>query len=214
MSRHSFHIPYLMRIPLLFIFFTLLSNTPLQAQNASLLFRDSRFLQFRYRFAHHYALALEHSIYPNKLSNQYFRFYGGAAFHPTQRLTLSAEAYFGSIYRDTYQNSGAFLSAAYVFGSDRLMFKATFNPHYDTTFYYESCYGFLLQWRTSRVVSLLGQFTNTPEYRQPERRIRTGFSVSLTQPPFGTLTATPLLSIPIDGRYEQIRLHINLAYQF
>ena len=203
-----------MRIFTLLILCTFFSYTPLQAQNASLNFRDSRFLQFRYRFAHHFALAFEHSLYSDKPANQYFRFYGGAQANLTKRFSLSAEAYFGSIYRDTYQNSGAFLTASYVFGPERFILQATFNPHYDTTFYYESCYSFLLRWRASRVVGLFGQFTNIPEYRQPERRIRTGFSLSLTQPPYGTLAATPLISIPIDGRYEQIRLHINLAYQF
>ena len=201
---------------LFFLLATLLLFLSARAQSNSVGIRNGRFIQLEHTFARHIPLMIEHSMYSDKISRQYFRLHAGYRQEWLKNhLRLSGIAYWGSEHNGNYQDMGVFVSAGYDFGKKHeYLLQTTLNPHYDTGLKYKTCIGVLACLHVYRLASFCLEYTNLPEYRQSENRIRTGVRLRLTHPEWGQLSVTPLVSIPVDERYEKIRLHVDFAYLF
>lgn len=198
------------------IFLSVSSVNILMAQTNRIAMRDSRFLQFQHVFFKHMPLMLEHSIYSEKISLQHFRLYAGYKHQfVNNHLRLQCLAYWGSTHNGMYQDYGAFVAASYHFDSDdNYSLHATLNPHYDTGLNYKTCCSFETYVGVFKVAALYLAFSNIPEFRQPEDRIRAGVRLRIQSLAHGTLSVCPQMSIPLQQRYEKIRLHVNFAYCF
>ena len=186
------------------------------AQSNKISMRDSRFIQFQHTFMHHWPVMLEHSIYSEKISLQHFRIHAGYQHQILEdRLTMEFLGYFGSTHKGSYQDYGAFVRMAYRFDADdNYSLQGILNPHYDTGLDYKTCFAFSTYVGFCKVAAFYLEYTTIPEFRQSEERVRTGARIRINSPQYGTLAVTPMLSIPLQQRYEKIRLHVNFTYQF
>lgn len=204
---------------ILFILFTTISTFMFAQENIRhnrIGMRDSRYLQYEYTIGCHVPLMLEHSIYSDKLKLQHFRVAAGyTSDFFRSHLHADFRAYAGGIWRGNYHDYGAFLTLGYRFDTrQRYQLIATLNPHYDTGLDYKTCVSTLILVGLNDVFSLVSEFTNIPEYRQSDDRIRLGGDIHFTSTRYGRLSVRPLLSIQLGQRYEKIRLHVNFNYIF
>ena len=188
---------------LLFFIFTIVSTFTF-AQETKLHnrigMRDSRYLQYEYTIGRHVPLMLEHSIYSDKLNLQHFRVAAG---------------YTNDFLRSHLHNFGAFLTLGYRFDTrQRYQLSATLNPHYDTGLDYKTCVSALALVGMNDVFSIVAEFTNIPEFRQSDDRIRFGVDIHFASARYGWLSVRPLLSVPLGQRYEKVRVHVNFDYAF
>lgn len=201
---------------ILALFFFTLCTQMLCAQSNQIGFRDSRFFQIQHTFNRHWPVMLEHSIYSEKISLQHFRIHAGYMhLFFDNHFSLECLGYFGSTHKGSYQDYGAFVRLGYHFDTeDNYSLQGTLNPHYDTGLDYKTCFAISTYVGLCHVAALFLEYTTIPEFRQSEKCIRTGTRIRINSPQYGTLAVTPMLSIPIQQRYERIRLHVNFAYQF
>ena len=204
---------------LLFFIFTIVSTFTF-AQETKLHnrigMRDSRYLQYEYTIGRHVPLMLEHSIYSDKLKLQHFRVAAGYTNDFLRsHLHTDFRAYAGGIWRGNYHDFGAFLTLGYRFDTrQRYQLSATLNPHYDTGLDYKTCVSALALVGMNDVFSIVAEFTNIPEFRQSDDRIRFGVDIHFASTRYGWLSVRPLLSVPLGQRYEKVRVHVNFDYAF
>jgi len=185
-------------------------------------FRNSHFASVQYTFANHTAVAVEQSLFAEKLQCQHIRLYG--IYPPlqlTSRINLSGEAYFGTTYNGSYQDMGAVVTAnANIFhgnnekATGRTNIYASVNPHYDTTLKYKTCFAAGFETHLCRSISFVSEYTTIPEYRQSEQRLRCGFRFFIMSQNYGSLSVQPLVSIPLEELPQNSRFHVNFTYTF
>lgn len=170
--------------------------------------RDTRYVNVSYTFLSHWRAKLEHSVYAESFSRQYVRLYM-AYRRRFGRLSISGEPYFGMTYSNSYRSMGFNIDA----GADitRWMFaEAGFTPHYDSGTGYSSLYKASLGFRCTGNIAAIGTFTNRPENRMPEKRMRAGVRFSVKN-----LWAFPEVSFPVE-RGKGLGLHFmaSMGYTF
>ncbi|MGM9864045.1 MAG: hypothetical protein ACI305_07285 [Lepagella sp.] len=170
--------------------------------------RDTRYINVNYTFADRWRVKLEHSVYSENLKDQYVRLYM-AYTQQLGRFTLSGEPYFGMTYKNTYRSLGFNIDAE-VRILRWLFAGAGFTPHYDSGLGYKSLYKAFVGFDCTKNIALMGTFTNRPEYREPEKRIRGGVRFSV-----GRLWVLPEVSVPVgDGSSHSLRFMASMGYSF
>ena len=188
------------------------------AQTNSIGIRDSRYLQYTYTIQHHFPLTIEQSLFSDNFRLQHIRIMGGyqhsIPLSHNNRLNLNYSLYFGGLYNGNYQDYGLKINTQYYWSNLGLTLQGILNPHYDTSFYYTTCYSIGAQIKLNYYVSLFAHYTNIPEYRQIEERVKTGFQIQLFSSEDRCLTVRPHFAIPVHEPYQNTRLHVDFAYLF
>lgn len=201
----------------LFLFFTL-CTLQLMAQTNRIGLRDSRYLQYTHIFARHFPVTLDHSLYSDNIKMQHCRLLAGyqhqVALKADNQFRFNYSLYYGGLYNGAFQDYGLKIDAEFHCPAIRCILMGTFNPHYDTQLYYSTCYSIGLQFRLNSTVSLFAQSTNIPEYRQPQDRVKAGFSIHVLSSSSRSLVVQPHASIPVNQPYQNTRLHVDFAYLF
>lgn len=170
--------------------------------------RDTRYPFLKYRFLKHFDAKVEHSVYSEKWKYQYVRLYLGADYS-VSKFTFRAEPYFGTTYGDVYYSTGAYVGAT-ARPIDIIGLEAAVVPHYDSGLGYTTCYNFRAGVNIIPQLAVQVGFTNRPEYRLPERRLRAGLHFEV-----GKLNVTPELSIPVSSEEgKNVRVLMSMAYTF
>ena len=170
--------------------------------------RESHYVNVSYRFMHNWGVKLEQSVYGEKVGYQYFRLYASY----TQSLgfiSLKAQPYFGMTYNNSYSNGGIVLGAS-LNACKLLDVDAAVIPHRDSGMGYTTCYYGGLALNFGSGLSITAAYTNRPEYREPEKRLRGGFRFNV-----GHLSVHPELSIPVgSGAGRTVRMLMSMGYSF
>lgn len=195
------------RFLLIFFLISICSYQYLSAQ-ISIGLRETRFPWIQYTYKDCLSARLEQSVYAEKLKFQYVRLYIGYS-HRFDWLTLKAEPYFGSTYSDLYYSTGGSLGAD-IRLHKRLTLEGEFVPHYDSQLGYQTCYLGSLSCDITKEIAVTGTFTNRPEYRMPEKRVKLGLLFHV-----GSLRVLPEISLPIkDGEGRNLKMLASMAYSF
>ena len=192
---------------ILLIFVVMFSVGHLSAQ-LSVGLRDTRYVNVSYSFLKNYSVRFEQSVYAEKPKCQYFRLYT-SYFRYINFFKVSVTPYFGMTYGDIYKSLGADIDVSCTPVS-LLTVKAGFTPHYDTGLDYSNLYLASIGINCNKQISLIGTFTNRPEYRAPEKRLRAGVRFTV-----GKLWVLPEVSIPASSQQGRgLRMLASMNYEF
>lgn len=168
--------------------------------------RDTRYAQLGYTYKDRWSATLEHSIYSEHFDNQKVRLYLG--YHNTWNwFTLNVQPYASTLWNGNYQDVGTLLNVD-LRVLHRWHVDATINPHYDTQIGYSTCYSAGTKVTVTEQVAIVAHFTNIPEYRESEKRIRAGLEFKVLN-----LIVTPELSVPVEGQQKTIRALCGFNYK-
>lgn len=185
----------------------MLSVLPLSAQ-WTIGLRDTRYVYAEYAFLKNWSAKFEQSVYSEKLDMQYFRLYFGYNKN-LGRFNVSATPFYGMVYGGSYYNMGLKI-AGDVNALKWLDVNASVAPFYDSGLKYSTLYSAGLSFNVTKEISVLGSFTNYPEYRMPEKRIRAGFRFRVKN-----LSVQPELSIPTSSTEgKNLRVLASMSYTF
>lgn len=170
--------------------------------------RDTRYINVSYSFFDHWSAKFEHSVYSEKFSHQYIRLYLAYSHHLCA-FTFSGESYFGMTYNNSYRSLGFNIDAEAKITS-WLFVGAGFTPHYDSGMGYKSLYKGYVGFNCSKNIAIIGCYTNRPEFRMPEKRIRGGVRFMVHK-----LWVQPEISIPVtNSEGKSIRFLASMGFKF
>lgn len=170
--------------------------------------RDTRYVNVSYTFHHNWRAKLEHSVYSENFKYQYIRLYM-AYTRQFGRFTFSGEPYFGMTYANSYRSMGFNIDAeARIL--PWLFAGAGVTPHYDSGMGYKTLYKGFVGFDCTKHIAVIGTFTNRPEYREPEKRIRGGVRFAVNR-----LWVLPEISIPVGSSSSHtLRFMASMGYTF
>ena len=170
--------------------------------------RDTRYVNVSYSFLKNYSVRFEQSVYAEKPKCQYFRIYA-SYLRDFRIFKVSVSPYFGMTYGDIYKSLGVNFDVA-ITPVNLFTIKAGFTPHYDTGLDYSSLYLASIGINCNKQISLVGTYTNRPEYRAPEKRLRAGIRFTV-----GKLWVLPEVSIPAGSHQGKgLRMLASMNYEF
>lgn len=170
--------------------------------------RDTRYANIGYTFLDNWNVELEHSLYSEEMKLQYVRLYASYT-RSFGIVSLKAQPYIGMTYSNSYSSEGCNIEAT-VSPLKWLDIRGGFTPHHDSGLGYKSLYLGTLKLNINNQISIIGSYTNRPEYRMPERRIRAGLLFKVKN-----LSVQPELSIPAgSGEGHFIRVLASMNYTF
>lgn len=170
--------------------------------------RDNRFALLGYEAKSGWSVGVEHSFFSEKIGFQYFKWLAGYDYYVNSQFVIFGGVYIGTTYSTNFYNTGANIKFFYS-PIKWLGVEALINPHYDSDYKYETCWSFYTNWQVFNEVSLLVEYTNVPEYRISEQRIRSGLEFRVNN-----LSVIPMISIPTEGPIKTMRVLIGMKYKF
>lgn len=177
--------------------------TPDASAQLSLGLRDTRYVNVAYTFASSWTARFEQSVYSEKPKYQYFRLYFGYSRN-VGPVRLSATPFYGMTYGNTYRNCGIDIAAG-ITPLRWLELDAAVMPLYDSGLKYTTCYSARAAFNCSKAIAIVGTFTNKPEYREAERRVRAGVRFRT-----GALWVLPEASIATEGNTKNLRMLVSI----
>lgn len=183
-------------------------NVEIFGQRAILLgVRDNEYARIGFLDKRNWYLMAEHSVFVTKLKNQVINGYAGYKGN-WHKLKYDGCVYGGVHYGGMFKMAGVMANVNYpvkawcnIFGGIR--------PHYDTSYGYDTAFKAGLSFAVHKSISLRGEFTNYPEYRLCEKRIKAGIDFNVLG-----LSVSPELSVPLEGSLENIRLLMGFCYKW
>ena len=169
--------------------------------------RDTYYAQIAYQYKDTWSVKLEHSVYSEHIEYQKVRLYLGYE-KDWDRVNLKIEPYFSTLWNAAYLDFGALVKSD-VRVLNRWNLDATINPHYDTQAKYNTCFSAGTSVLLAEQISLIAHYSNIPEFRTPESRLRVGLSFKVQN-----LSLVPELSIPLEGQKKTVRVLFSFKYQF
>ncbi|MCU6768970.1 hypothetical protein OCV73_08445 [Barnesiella propionica] len=181
----------------------------LQAQKHefSLGLRENQFVFFSYTLDNEWKAKIEHSVFIEKMGFQYIRATVGYG-RQIKNFNVSLDPYFGVTYNRSFYNAGASLSVGYE-PWKKIAVTGVFNPHYDSGLKYNTCYSLGLIGNVYKAISVVAEYTNIPEYRQTEDRVRAGLLFKVPH-----LYVKPVVSVPVKGNHKAVRILTSFGYTF
>lgn len=186
-------------------FFLLLQGMVLvSAQSILVGVRDNQYTRIGYAYKH-WSGILEHSVFTSKFKNQvlngYVEYQGN-----TGRLEYRGTVYGGFQYNKLYHSYGGMCEGIYPLASWCYV-EGGIRPHYDSSYGYETAYWGGVGFKLHREIYLTASYTNYPEYRLCEERIKGGLLIKVRN-----LEVKPELSIPIHSKMENLRFLLSFGY--
>lgn len=171
--------------------------------------RNNRFVNVALLYKDSYSIKLEQSIFSENLGLQYMR--GYVSYQTTiSSVALKGAAYFGATFNRLYYSTGVSVDVRFR-PKDRLFIDGRLNPHYDSGYGYTTCYYSGLGVGLNDHIDLFAAYTNTPEFRMPEKRLNIGVDFHVKN-----LKVLPRLSLNIspDSGPKSLRPIIDFEYTF
>lgn len=198
---------------LFFLIYSIIYSISLSAQ-LSIGMRENKYINVAYTLNNNYQFKIEHSIYASKFKEQYLRIYIGYKKSLNKKWKISAIPYFGTTYNSSYFNCGCIINANYNI-LKWLYLQTNINPHYDSFFRFKICYANNINIYLNKHIDFFCEYTTIPEYRESEKRCRTGLIFHMNIPGTRTeLSVLPMLSVPIENRIRTLRLQTNMNFTF
>lgn len=168
--------------------------------------RDARYGYVAYRFCRDYSVAVEHSIYSEKMQHQRVRAYVG--YHRAWgAYSGSVHCYASRLWNGDYTDYGL-RWANELRLLPWLAADANLLPHHDSDFGFKLCYSAGLAARVHREVEVLALYSTEPEYRMSEKRLRAGLRLRS-----GSLSVEPAVSVAVEGK-SLVRALCSFNYTF
>jgi len=154
----------------------------------------------------HFQVGIKHSIFNENIKNQYVQFnFSYELFHKdlfSSKLTGSI----GGVYSNDFYDTGVNLWCK--FHPKLFSLSAELQPHYDSGIEYTTCYGFSGEYKITQEVALSVVYTNIPEFRIPEKRLRLGIFFNSKN-----LSVQPEMSIPSNEKIGAFRVLCSFIYR-
>ena len=187
---------------LLYFFFTVKTS----AQSLYLGSRDNYYIHIGYIDKSHWYIFAEQSIFSSKIKNQTITGYLGYS-NLYKKIAYNMNIYSGMKYNSDYSIVGSEVSLKYQFPSIISIYTAL-RGHYDSTIGYNTCYLLGVNLKILEDLSFTTQYTNIPEYRMIDERIKVGMIFKKNN-----LWIKPEISIPIKDKKENLRYLLSFGYQ-
>lgn len=172
---------------IIFLIFCILLSLPSYSQwNIGV--RYNRYIYGSFTINNHYLIALEQSVYSDKIGFQSLRTYTGY-ITSYKSLNVQGIAFYGSSYNKAYWNVGASINVRCL-TPWRLFIDGELSPFYDSAYKYSTTYLAGLGVVLSSKIDFFLRYTNIPEYRMSENRVHVGFRFHV-----GQLSVQPVLSV-------------------
>lgn len=192
-------------------FFSLISliiiiSTSIYSQTIFMGVRDNQFVQLGYIDKQNWFVIAENSVFVTKMKNQSFNGYLGyknAIFN----INYMGCIYGGLHYNKLYNSYGGIVELDYDTFS-WLRIKGGIRPHYDSDYGYRTAFLGALSFRVHEDISLQVEYSNYPEYRLCESRLKAGALFEVKR-----LSIKPEISVPTEGNMENIRLLMSFGYK-
>lgn len=198
----------------LFLWVILMVNSISVSAQISVGMRETKYVNVAYTLNDKYLFKIEHSIFVSKFKQQYIRTYVGYKHLFSDKWSISTIPYFGITYSSSYYNLGCIMNVKYDI-SKWLSLQANINPHYDTFYKSEICFANNIKIYLNKYIYFFGEYTTIPEYRESEKRCRTGLIFHMGIPGTKTeLSVLPMLSIPIENKIKTLRIQTNMNFTF
>ncbi len=191
------------------LFLLLAAFATAAAAQVSIGIRDNRYAAIEYAFKDRFHVALEQSVYSEKLPFQYTRAYFGYSLPLAPNLKVTASPYFGMAWNNNYRNLG--LLGSVHFKPCRFGVYGTINPHYDSTFKYKTMFRAGAEFSITNQIDLSADYSTIPVYRQEEKLVRIGVGFKVKN-----LSARPVFAIPVagNGKYKSVQILMSCKYTF
>lgn len=192
-----------MRIIFLFIFFQI--GILVSAQSIILGIRDNQYARLGYTHKH-WSGVIEQSVFASKFKNQVLNGYlGYNAIY--KQLKYNGTIYGGVHYNKLYHSYGLKCEGNYQLTS-WCHVKVGLCEHFDSSYGYETTYLGSIGFKLYKEIYLITSYTNYPEYRLCEERIKSGLILKIND-----LFVKPEISIPIRSKLENVRLLLSFNYK-
>lgn len=168
--------------------------------------RDNQYFYGAYQYKG-WNVKLEQSVYAEKIGFQYLRLYAGYSLQG-KVWSVTAEPYFGISYNADYHSTGCLLTGRCCF-ADRYHVKLIYNPHYDSAYEFEHNFKVGAGMDISQHIGIMAEYQEMPIFRMKEKRLKGGLIFRT-----GNLSASPQLSVPMEGAKDNIRCLVDFRYCF
>lgn len=203
-----------LRIKYSFFFIYLIVYSISVSAQFSIGMRETKYINAAYTLNDKYQFKIEHSIYSSKFKQQYIRTYIGYQKALNDKWKISTIPYFGITYNGSYYNCGCIINAKYYI-LKWLHIQTYINPHYDSFYKLKICYANNINIYLNKNIYFFCEYTTIPEYRESEKRCRTGLIFHMNIPGTKTeLSVLPMLSMPIEDKIKTLRLQTNMNFTF
>ncbi len=169
--------------------------------------RDTRYVYAGYTWDKKFSVQLEHSIYSEKMQYQYVRLYAGYQHTFFDNLSFKVSPYYGMTWNNNYRNGGVLFDLSYNY--KRAGVYGILNPHYDSTFHYETMFRLGAKFDITRQIAVCADYNTIPVYRQSEKSVRAGFDFKVKN-----LSVSPMLSIPVAGNQKLNYVSVLLSFNY
>lgn len=168
--------------------------------------RDNNYAYLSYTLHDSWMFKIEHSAFTESFKYQYFRINAGYLKN-VWKAEIEGTPYFGTTYKNNFYNLG--LQASVTLHAVKWIdAKVTVNPHYDSFYGYNTCFLGGVAVNATKNISIIAQYSDIPEYRIKEERLRVGFNFHVRN-----LSVSPILSVPINSDSKS-RLLVSFDYRF
>lgn len=195
-----------MKKNLFLLLLAITGSLSLSGQTLKLGLRDNQYGYAAYRFENNFSIKLEHSLFTERIGYQYVKVFVGYEAN-LKPVKISFEPYYGRTYNGSFYNLGGLISCTYPV-TDILQLKGVVNPNYDSKFKYETCFGIEGQAKLLKDIAFVAEFTNVPEYRMKEDRVKLGLLFKVDQ-----LWVKPCISLETKGA-KTTRVLTSFEYTF
>lgn len=185
----------------------LLLNWSILGSSQSILLgvRDNQFARIGYTYRN-WSGILENSIFITKFKNQvlngYLNYRGEIG-----KINYYGTLYSGFHYNNFYHSYGGICELKYSI-IPWCFIRGGIRPHYDSNYGYKTAYTGNLGVKLHHDIYLLATYTNYPEYRLCNERIKGGLLLQVQN-----LEVQPEISIPINNKIENIRFLLSFNYK-
>lgn len=169
--------------------------------------RDTRHVFASLTVKDHYMFKVEESVYSEQMRYQYFRLSAGYGLTLSD-VSFSVMPFYGMTYGNTYRNFGVDVDVAWQ-PLKWIEIDASVMPFHDSGYGYTTAWMGRVLFNITPAVAITGAYTDKPEYRWTEKRLRLGVRFRS-----GPLRVMPEVSFSTEGRNSRTRMLISMAYTF
>jgi len=167
--------------------------------------KNNRYGILNYQF-NRWDIGLKHSIFSGEFKYQYFQFNAGYTFALKKYASFHVTGHYGNTYTGDYYNTDVNISG--IFYIKRLSLFFEFQPTYDSSFDYFTCYSIGTGYKITKEVDFKIRYDDIPEFREKEKRIKVGFCFYS-----GNLFVEPEFSIPLEDNKPRTRVLCSFKYR-
>lgn len=166
--------------------------------------KENRYGILNYRL-NNWQIGLKQSIFTENVKFQYIQLNFNYDYTYNEHLRFSSMVGGGITYSNSFHDFDFNLLGEYNIRP--VSISAEVQPHYDSEFDYSTNYGFTGKCRITSEVSLKLKYTNIPEFRVSERRIKAGIIFESKN-----LYVEPEISIPTGDHPRFVRVLCSFTY--